>query len=544
MVNEDKLSSVLSEFARTLITDFPIQRILDHLVERIVEVLPITSAGVTLISAGLAPHYVAASNDSALRFERLQADLSDGPCLWAYESGEAICVADLTSDHRFPQFAPGAVAAGLGAVFTFPLRHGDSRLGALDLYRESAGDLDVDDLAAAQTLADVVAAYLLNAQARDEARATSDRFHHSAMHDTLTGLPNRLLLHERLEHASQRAKRTQTNTAILFADLDNFKHVNDTFGHLVGDELLLAVAQRMSGLIRSSDTLARFSGDEFVFLYEGLTSPGDVEILAHRIYDAFAQPFELAGTQLIVSASVGMAFAGPGEEVTNELLFRADMAMYQAKRRTGGERKIIDIRDALLIMDDRSLEADLRLSLANHEFHVAYQPIVSMQTQRIEGVEALLRWTHASRGPVPPATMVPVAERTGLIGEIGTWVLEQSCRDHTSWRHGHPNTALDLSVNVSVRQLLSPAYYESVADVLERTEMDPTSLILEITESILIHHGDRVLTMLHELTALGVRLALDDFGTGYSSLSYLARLPVQVIKIDGSFVGDICTSPG
>ena len=225
-------------------------------------------------------------------------------------------------------------------------------------------------------------------------------------------------------------------------------------------------------------------------MYEGLTSPGDVEILAHRIYDAFAQPFELAGTQLIVSASVGMAFAGPGEEITNELLFRADMAMYQVERRTGGERKIIDIRDALLIMDDRSLEADLRLSLANHEFHVAYQPIVSMQTQRIEGVEALLRWTHASRGPVPPATMVPVAERTGLIGEIGTWVLEQSCRDHTSWRHGHPNTALDLSVNVSVRQLLSPAYYESVADVLERTEMDPTSnATMCTTSAATIHRG-------------------------------------------------------
>ena len=206
LAHEDSLSAVLSEFARTLITDFPIQKILDHLVDRIVDILPITSAGVTLISEGMSPHYIAASNEDARRFEQLQTELDEGPCLVAYKNGNAVSAPDLRTDLRFPVFAPVASQAGLGAVFTFPLMHGDLRFGALDLYRAEPGALDAEDMERAQTLADVAAAYLLNAQARDDLLATSEQFHHEAMHDTLTGLPNRLLLHERLEHAASRAK--------------------------------------------------------------------------------------------------------------------------------------------------------------------------------------------------------------------------------------------------------------------------------------------------------------------------------------------------
>jgi diguanylate cyclase (GGDEF)-like protein len=545
VVNEDKLSAVLSEFARTLITDFPIQGILDHLVGRIVEVLPVTAAGVTLISAGMAPRYVAASDQSAMRFERLQARLGQGPCLAAYESGEAVAAADLRADDRFPDFARSAVAAGLAAVFTFPLRHGDGRLGALDLYRDKPGDLEPGDMGIAQTLADVAAAYLLNAQAREDARATSDGFHHSALHDPLTGLPNRLLLQGRVEHAAERAQRSHANAAILFADLDRFKDVNDNHGHQAGDELLIAVGQRLSGLIRSGDTLARVSGDEFVFLCEDLHSPADVEILARRIDEAFTRPFVLAETGITVSitASVGMAFAGPGEEISEQLVAEADTAMYRAKRKLGSAHEIVDLRQALQPGDDFSLASDLRAALAQDNLNVAYQPIVRCSDGEVTGVEALLRWTHPHRGAVPGASMVAVADQSGLIADIGVWVLERACRDRGRWLHDHPAAPMDVAVNVSTRQLITPGFCAAVARVLAATAMDPDALILEMAADVFVEDSERAVTVLTGLNTLGVRLALDDLGTSYSSLSYLHRLPIHIVKIDRRFIADIGYAP-
>jgi diguanylate cyclase (GGDEF)-like protein len=540
MVHEEKLSAVLSEFARTLVTDFPIQGILDHLVKRIVDVLPITTAGVTLISEGMEPRYISASDDSALRFERLQTEIGQGPCLQAYESGEAVAIPDLRAGERFPLLAQAATVAGLAAVFTFPLRHGDTQLGALDLYRDTPGVLASDDMAAAQTLADVASAYLLNAEAREEARATSDRFHHSALHDPLTGLSNRLLLQQRLEHAAARAKRSHTNSAILFADLDRFKQVNDTHGHRIGDELLLAVAHRLAGLVRPGDTLARVSGDEFVFLCEDLSSPDDIEILARRIDEAFAEPFTLAGgTELTVTASVGMAFAGAGEDISDQLVVEADMAMYQAKRRGGASHQIIDLREAIQANDRNSLESDLRAALAQNKLDVAYQPIVRSEDGLLTGVEALLRWTHPDRGAVSPIAVVGVAEQSGLIIEIGAWVLERSCRARVQWLAEHPEAPLDLAVNVSGHQLMSPGFARGVAEMLIMTGMDPANLILEMTENIFIEDSERAMTVMTDLRELGIRLALDDFGTGYSSLSYLRRLPIDIVKIDQSFIAGI-----
>jgi diguanylate cyclase (GGDEF)-like protein len=539
MVLEDTLSAVLSEFARTLVTDFPIQGILDRLTERIVDVLPVTGAGVTLISAGEAPRYIAASDATALRFEELQTSLGEGPCVAAYNSGSGVAIPDLRIDRRFTGFREAGLAAGLAAVFSFPMVHAGGRIGALDLYRDTSGALTERELATAQTLADVAAAYLINAQARDEARAVSEGFHHSSLHDALTGLPNRLLLKERLEHASQRALRSHSSAAVLFADLDRFKDVNDTYGHQVGDELLLAVADRLSRLVRPGDSLARVSGDEFVFLVEDLDGAADAGVLARRIEQAFEQPFVLTGVQLTITASVGIAFAGPGEDISDQLVARADMAMYQAKRRGGGHHQLIDLRQLVRSQSDDDLREDLRAALEHDQLAVAYQPIVRMSDGLVTGVEALLRWTHPGRGRISAHWMVAAAEQTGLIHEIGAWVLQRSCRDRGRWLAAHPDAPLDLAVNVSTRQLKSRDFAAGVAAALATTGMEPSALTLEMTENILIEDSERAMAVLTDLKRMGVRLALDDFGTGFSSLNYLRCLPVDIVKIDQAFIADI-----
>jgi diguanylate cyclase (GGDEF)-like protein len=538
-----QLTDVLSEFARTLVTDFPIQAILDHLVIRIVDVLPITAAGVTLISPGLHPRYVAASDPAALRFERLQTELGEGPCLAAYDTGNAVAIPDLRVDERFPSFGPRAVAQGLLAVFTFPLRHGNQQLGALDMYRDVAGPLDAGAMMAAQTLADVAAAYLINAQARADLREASDRAHEVALHDALTGLPNRTLLVQRLDHAILRCQRSDKVVAILFADLDHFKSINDTYGHHVGDELLIAVAGRLEGILRASDTLARLGGDEFVILCEDLDEQAQGATLAARVGAALAESFVLSEVEVQVSASVGIAFAGRGYQASEQVLQVADTAMYQAKRKGGGRHATVDLREQRIANHRATLSRDLRGALARGELRTHYQPIVATATGRITGVEALLRWMHPMHGIVPPQTAVPLAERSGQITEIGRWVLQQACLDRRKWAKLGDTDGLEIAVNVSAHQLMSPEFPTTVAAVLAETNTDPAVVTLEVTESVFLRDSERALTALNDLKQLGVMLALDDFGTGYSSLSYLKRFPVDVVKIDRVFISDLDRNP-
>jgi diguanylate cyclase (GGDEF)-like protein len=539
MPSEQQLSDVLSEFARTMVTNFPIQGILDHLVKRIVDVLPISAAGVTLISPGSNPRYVAASDESALRFEELQTELGEGPCLVAYQTGEAVAVADLRDETRFPTFVPRALEAGLVAVFTFPLRSGGDRLGALDLYRNTSGLLDVAAMSAAQTLADVAAAYLLNAQARVDLESSSERSHESAMHDALTGLPNRILFLERLGHAVRRGRRSGKMAAVLFADLDRFKLVNDLHGHSVGDQLLVAVAQRLTEVLRPGDTLARLSGDEFVVLCEDLDEPAQVDAIAARMGTAVAAPIVLSGIEMDITASVGIAFSGRGNLLSESLLQEADTAMYQAKRHGGGRHQIVDLREQDLADQRISMEQELRGAPKRGELRTDYQPIVDTGDGRIVGVEAFVRWVHPSRGLVTPAVLVPLAEQCGLITEIGRWVLEQACPARNHWQTRPHTRDLTMSINVSAYQLMSPDYVATVAAVLSGTDTDPEFVTLEVTESVFVQDSERALVVLGELKHLGVRLALDDFGTGYSSLNYLKRFPIDVVKIDQGFVADL-----
>ena len=530
------LSDVLSDFARTMGTDFPIQGILDQLVQRIVEVLPVTGAGVRLIGPGIDPGYVTASNRSALHFERSQSELDEGPSLVAQETGTAVVVPDLRAQHDFPTFGPLALDAGVVAVFSFPLRNGDAQLGALDLYRDTPGLLDLATMTAAQTLADVAAAYLLNAQARADLQDSSDRSRASLLHDPLTGLPNRILLLERLEHALLRGRRSGTMAVVLFTNLDEFTLVNDTYGHRVGDELLVAAAERLGRQLRPADTLARLSGDEFAILCEDLVETAEVTAIAARSGAALAEPFLLSMGQVETTASIGIALADESHHLPEDLLHSAELAMHQAKRKGGARHQIIDMGEQRLVDERVSLQRDLRQACARDELLLEFQPIVGTVDRRIIGVEALVRWLHPSRGLVSPATLVPLAEQSGAITAIGRWVLEQACQGaSTSAAVG----ALPVSANVSAYQLMSPNFAATVEDVLLSTDTDPGLVTLEVTESVFLQDSQRALVVLRDLKRLGVTLALDDFGTGYSSLSYLKRFPVDVVKIDRGFVADL-----
>jgi diguanylate cyclase (GGDEF)-like protein len=543
MVQEEKLSAVLSEFARTLVTDFPIQSILDHLVRRISDILPITSAGVTLITPGAKPRYIAASDSSALRYEALQTEVGEGPCLLAYQSGEAVAVADIGADDRFPAFGPRAATAGLAAVFAFPLWQEGSRMGALDLYRDSPGGLSAGDLVAAQTLADVAAAYLTNVQARADARELSEQYRQSASHDLLTGLPNRLLLSQRIEHAAQRGKRSQTSAAVLFADLDGFKSVNDTHGHQTGDGLLVAVSQRLAALLRPGDTLARVSGDEFVILCEDLHDSGDVELLANRIDEAFEVPFLIADVEVSITASVGIAFAGTGSELSEQLVKDADTAMYQAKRKGGASHQIVDLREINRENAWRDLERDLRDAVTHRRFEVRYQPIVRCTDGGLSGVETRLYWNHATLGDVAPETVLDLAEQTGLIEELGGWLLDRACRDRQQWLEFHPVEQLEMTVQVSTVQLLIPGFCDAVARILAETQTPPAALILALTEDVYLADAELAGAALRDLKQLGVRMAMSDFGTGNSSLKNLRRFPLEILEIDASFLDGITDDP-
>lgn len=540
MASEQQLSDVLSEFARTLVTDFPIQAILDHLVARIVDVLPIMAAGVTVIAPSADPRYVAASDESALRFEELQTELGEGPCVEAYRTGQAVVVADLRHDHRFPTFSRRAFEAGLGAVFTFPLHSGNGPLGALDLYRDTPGPLDAATMRAAQTLADVAAAYLLNAQARVDLRDSTEWSREQALHDPLTGLPNRTLLLERLEHAKLRRRRSGKVAAVLYADLDEFKLVNDRHGHGVGDQLLVAVAQRLTAVLRPGDTLARMSGDEFVIFCEDLDASAQVDAIAARVGAAVAAPFVLSGVEIDVTASVGIAFWR--EQSAEQLLHDADTAMYQAKRKGGDRQQVIDLPDRERAAQRAALQRDLRGATGREELRTEYQPIVDIAAGGVVGVEALVRWAHPRRGLVMPDLFVPLAEQSGLMSEIGRWVLVRACRDRHHWQDRRPADELKLSVNVSAHQLLAADYAETVAAVLSGTGTDPKLVTLEITETV-FQAGDRALAVLRELKEIGVTLALDDFGTGPSSLNSLTRFPIDIVKIDRTLVADLPHDP-
>jgi diguanylate cyclase (GGDEF)-like protein len=536
---ENQLSEVLSDFARTMLTDFPIQGILDQLVRRIVEILPITGAGVTLISETTNPHFVAASDESAMRFEELQTVLDEGPCIAAYRTGKAVSIADLSKEKRFPVFINQARDAGLAAAFTFPLHHGASRLGALDLYRNTPGDLGEEATKVAQTLADVTSAYLVNAQGRSDLLNSAAHARATSLHDGLTGLPNRVLLLERIQHALISRRRSGKLVAVLFLDLDGFKQVNDSSGHQVGDELLMAVGSRLTNVLRPGDTLARLSGDEFVMVCEGLEEEGQIEGLATRLDVAIATPFDLSGSVVGLSASIGIAFAGLDND-PERLLHSADTAMYQVKRKGGAHHQVLDKANKGSAELRNSLQRDLSQAVQLQELRLEYQPIVRLTDGRVTSLEALLRWDHHDRGLIPPSVLIPLAEQSGDITEIGRWVLENACNARHRWDVQSDNEPFVMAVNISSYQLMTSGFLAMVETTLRLTDTDPKDICLEITEGAFVQDGDRALTVLSQLKELGVLVALDGFE--YSSMNYLMECSFDAVKIDETFIANIIES--
>ena len=373
-------------------------------------------------------------------------------------------------------------------------------------------------------------------------KSLEDELKRQAFHDSLTGLANRALFADRLQHAISRAERMPHALAVLFVDLDDFKTVNDSLGHSEGDLLLIAVADRLRAGVRAGDTIARMGGDEFAILIEDPTDGETPVDVGRRLLAQLEPPFVHGGKELFIRASIGIATARSRDHTADEVLRNADVAMYTAKSNGKNRTEVFEPGMHSAALNRLALKGDLERALERGEFRLMYQPIVRLGAGRLSGVEALLRWQHRERGTVGPAEFIPVAEETGLIVPLGRWVLERACTQAAAWNAIAPHP-ITMSVNVSGRQLQQPAFAAEVAEVLTSTGLAPELLTLELTESVLMQDAEAAIAMLADLKSLGVRLAIDDFGTGYSSLNYLRRFPIDELKIDRSFVASLDDGP-
>jgi diguanylate cyclase (GGDEF)-like protein/PAS domain S-box-containing protein len=460
----------------------------------------------------------AAERTLGLRAEELTGrNLVD---VWGREDGDKLRL-----------FLAEVAAAAVGTVGPVELRmeRGPHRYVIESLGSNLSADPAVQGLAL--TLRDV-----------SERKALEEQLRQLAFHDPLTLLANRNLFRDRVQHALTLAQRGRGAVAVMFLDLDNFKNINDSLGHDAGDRLLQAVARRIAKTTRSSDTVARLGGDEFAVLVEGISNDAEVERLADALVHTLDVPFPLSGNEVSVAASIGIAYSQPGVGA-EMLLSNADIAMYHAKaagknRHVTFQPQMQDVLHARL-----RLEADIGRALACQEFFLEYQPIVDLSTRSLLGVEALVRWRHPDAGVLMPAQFIPVIEECGQIVKLGRWVLQQACRDLCQWRRGiGGGNGLRLAVNISGRHLQHGELARDVAQALQDSGLEPGNLVIELTESTIMYNTDANLERFHRLKALGVRLAIDDFGTGYSSLSYLHRFPIDILKIDRSFISSLTNS--
>lgn len=517
-----------------MIRDAPLEYILREIASLIGQMNPALRCSILMMRGGWLRHASAlgVARHAVEIFDDTIAGPEGGPWGLAAHLGSNVLVDDLAHDQRWPHYHAVAASYDLRACWSAPIKTGSSVvLGVVTLYTATPGlptrsDLDL------LTMASQMAALAI-----DQHRLR-ERLAYQAQHDALTGLPNRYLFDDRLRQALAQADRSQTMVGLLLIDLDGFKKINDSLGHPVGDALLQEVARRLSSAVRQSDTMARMGGDEFAVVLTELHRPKDAVRVAHKLMATLNQPFLIGNRTLFVNASIGVSlFPQDGSDATT-LIQHADTALYRAK--AGGKHNVQFFAAEMTAhaLERLELETALRMALERHELTLFYQPQFDLLQQTVSGVEALLRWDHAEFGRIMPDMFIPLAEESGLIVPIGTWVLHEACRQGAAWRRaGLP--ALRIAVNVSARQFAQDNFVAEVASALERSGMPPELLELEVTESAVMHDINTVSERLRLIRQMGVRVTIDDFGVGYSSLAYLRTLPVDGLKIDRSFIADL-----
>ena len=533
----------LARIQRSIFHRAPLQEVLDTICHGAAELLGDDTIGLRLLDPddpSLLEMVSSVGVRPAVCGPNWRTPVGQGAGGLAVSEGRLVVLEDYAaSAAHMPAFAADGVTAAMAA----PVFEGGRIVGSLTVATHRPGRRYSEaEQEALRAFAEHASLALNDARTVEVLRSTLDQAIHQATHDALTGLANRTRILDCLEERLLRPDDV-AGIGVLFVDLDRFKLVNDSLGHEVGDEVLRTMARRLAGCVRPGDLVGRLAGDEFVVVCSGLHGEIDAVGLSDRICRELATPCKVGDRELVVTASVGVAHAVPGVGA-DQLLRDADVAMYQAKQRGRSRTEVFGNSMRAELLERVELEHELRLAILRDEFRLHYQPTMSLSSGRVLLVEALVRWEHPVRGLVPPDQFIPVAEDTRLIVPIGGWVLRQACRDLAAWRLEHPELAgLHVSVNLSACQFADDDLVSSVAAALEETGLPPDALWLEITESVVMDGVEKTVETLAALKALGVHLSIDDFGTGYSSLSYLKRFPIDVLKIDRSFVDGFGTDP-